>query len=138
MRTDLTQSCVVLLTERRGCVEEQRDTHEVAAHAVAADGRRQPELLLNLRGPPPTSPWSSVEAESSTAQAKVACHRGGPPPLPSTPSAAVADTNRSPVCYLSQEREISRVRSLLVVVGAGRGHIDLWAIFDRAFVPFVR
>ena len=49
----------------------------------------------------------------------------------------VEKTNRSRVCYLSQEREIARVRSSSVVEGARRGQIDLQAIFDRAFGPFV-
>ena len=124
-RPDLLQSRAVLRTERRDRVKERCGARQDAAHAVAADGRRQPGLLLYLRGPPPISPWSSVETKSSTAQAKVAWHRGGPSPLPSTPVAAVTKTNRSRVCYLSQEREIARMRSSLVVEGARRGQIDL-------------
>jgi hypothetical protein len=137
-RPDLLRSRAVLRKERRGHVKERRGARQDAVHAVAADGRCQPGLLLYLRGPPPISPWSSVEAKSSTAQAKVAWHRGGPSPLPSIPVAAFVKTNRSRVCYLSREREIARVRSLSVVAGARRGQIDLRAIFDRAFGPFVR
>ena len=95
IRPVLPRSRVVVCAERRGRVEECRGAHEAAAHAVAADRRRQPGLLLYLRGPPPISPWSSVEAKSSTAQAKVAWYRSGPSTLPSTPVAAVTKTNRS-------------------------------------------
>jgi hypothetical protein len=107
-RLDLPQGRAILRAEHRDCVEERRGAQEAAAHAVAADGRRQPELLLDLRGPLPILSWSSVDAESSTAQAKVAWHRGGPLILPSTPADAVVETNRIPVCHLSREREIAR------------------------------
>ena len=137
-RPDLLRSRAVLCTEHRGRVKERCGARQDAAHAVAMDGRRQPGLLLYLRGPPPPIlPWSSVEAKSSTAQVKVAWHRGGPSPLPSTPVATVAKTNRSRMCYLSREREIARVSSSSVVAGARREQIDLRAIFDRAFGPFV-
>ena len=72
-RPDLLRSRAVLRTERRGRVKERRGARKDAAHAVAAGGRRQPGLLLYLRGPPPPIlPWSSMEAKSSIAQAKVA------------------------------------------------------------------
>jgi hypothetical protein len=68
-----------LCVERFGRVKERHSTHKAAAHAVAADRRHHPKLLFNLGGPHPILPWSSVEAEPSTAQAEVVWHRGGPP-----------------------------------------------------------
>ena len=137
-QTDLSQICTVLRMERCDRVNECCGAHQAAADIIAADRRCQLQLLFDLCDPPPILPWSSMEAKSSTAQVKVALHRGGPSPVPSTPVAAVAKTNRSRVCYLTRERKIARVRSLSVVAGARRGQIDLWAIFDWAFGPFVR
>ena len=136
-RPDLPQSRAVLRTEHRGCVKERPSAHQAAMHTVAADGRRQPELLLDLCGPPPILLWFSVEAKFPIAQVKVVWQKSGPLPVPSNPVYAVTKTNRSQMCYLSREREITRVRSLSVMAGARRGQIDLRAIFDRAFGPFV-
>ena len=55
-RPDLLRSRALLHTERRGRVKERRGARQAAVHVVAADGRHQPELLLNLRGPPTILP----------------------------------------------------------------------------------
>ena len=60
MQPDLPQSRTVLCTERRSRVEERRVANDAFTHAVAADGRHQTELLLDLYVPPQILSWSSV------------------------------------------------------------------------------
>ena len=56
-RTDLLQRHAVLRTERHGRVKERHGTRQDAVHAVPADRRRQPGLVLYIRGPPPILAW---------------------------------------------------------------------------------